>query len=118
MEEDQTSNTPSQQNSTNGEQPQEEVKLSDKISEKYQKMGHRQMTYAQYMALKDKKAKAKQAAVPASVRWIAKIPILALFLFGLCFIPYMLYVIIVNPYVGYNTPKKAGSSIYKTSPAK
>lgn len=77
------------------------------LNQKYKEKGFQQLSFEEYLALKRKEKKRyKKTRLPGFFKIIFSTPFLILFCFGLFYIPYLIYLIITRPYVGYNTPKK------------
>ena len=78
----------------------------DALKGKYRTKGFQSMTYAEYQALREKKAKKKKFAIPAHFKFILSTPLFIIVLFGLFFIPFMFYLIVTGPQVGIQDPEK------------
>ncbi len=68
------------------------------LSEKYKLKGAQQMTYTDYAALKAKvNPKKVKFKIPTFVKFILGTPFVIIFIFGILFIPYMIYLILTSP---------------------
>ncbi len=68
------------------------------LAKKYKLKGAQQMTYDEYEAAKAKAArKSSKFKVPAFVQFILGTPFVIIFLFGILFIPYIIYLILTSP---------------------
>ena len=83
----------------------QESTATDDMLQKYKKKGINTVSYAEYMALKEKNAKRKKLKLPKPVKAVINIFAIILFAASALFLLYMLYLIIINPYVGYNVPR-------------
>ncbi len=68
------------------------------LAEKYKLKGAQQMTYDEYEAAKAKSArKSSKFKIPAFAKFILGTPFIIIFLFGVLFIPYIVYLIFTSP---------------------
>jgi len=56
-----------------------------------------QLSYEEYMALKKKKEEQAKREMPKALKIILAIPFILILLFGLFYIPYVLFNLITNP---------------------
>lgn len=68
------------------------------LAEKYKLKGAQQTSYADYEAAKAKSnRKNARFKIPTPVKFIVGTPFVIIFLFGLLFIPFILYLILTSP---------------------
>jgi len=91
------------QNLTDEEKEQKD--LLEKKHKKFKDQGVKQMSYKEYMDLKARKSRRKKFSIPKPIKVLLHTPFVVVFIFGIFFIPYTLYLVIVNPYVGYRAPR-------------
>jgi len=65
------------------------------LSQKYKEKGFQKMTIQEYRALQTKKNRRFSVNAPAHVKFMAGTPFIIIFCFGLFFIPYILYQVVI-----------------------
>ena len=89
------------------------------IKTAYQAKGAQASSYKEYLAKQEKAAQKSKSKVPAFVKYIFMAPFFIIFIFGVFFLPYMLFKAFTSPSSDSKDGKIASSTIsQKTSSGK
>jgi len=92
--------------------PEQEQKEKEILSQKYRAKGFQSLSLAEYEAIRKRKNKKKNLAVPPFLKFIAGTPLIIIFIFGLIFLPWIIYMIATGPYQHWKEKDDSSRSAY------
>lgn len=92
-----------------------EQKEKEILSQKYRAKGFQSLSLSEYESIKARKNKTKKFKAPPFIKLIAGTPFVIIFIFGLLFLPWIVFVIATGPYKHWKEREDSKSSYYNDS---